>query len=52
MFLTPFNYVIVYTFAMLGLILIGARHLMLWAAGLLLLIIPVEVMIRLVNIIL
>jgi len=52
MFLTPFNYVIVYTFAMLGLILIGVRHLVLWAAGLLLLIIPIEVVIRVFNIIL
>jgi hypothetical protein len=49
MFLTPFNYVIVYTFAMLGLILMGVRHLVLWAAGLLLFLIPLEVLIRWVT---
>ena len=51
MFLTPFNYLIVYSLAMLGLILIGARYLMVWAAALLLILIPIEVLIRGLNII-
>ncbi len=49
MFLTPFNYVVVYSVAMVGLILIGARYLMLWAAGLLLFLIPLEMLIRLLT---
>jgi hypothetical protein len=49
MFLTPFNYLVVYSFAMLGLILIGARRLMIWAAGLLLFLIPLEMLIRLLT---
>lgn len=48
MFLTPFNYVVVYSLAMLGLILIAARYLMLGFAGLLILYIPVEVILRFV----
>ena len=46
MVLTPLNYLFVYTLASLGLILIGVRYLWLWFAGLLLLIIPIEVILR------
>jgi len=46
MFLTPFNYIVVYALAALGLMLIAARHLMIGIAGLLLIVIPIEVVLR------
>jgi len=52
MFLTPFNYIFVYSLAALGLVLIAARNMMLNLCALILLLMPFEVLIRLVNIIL
>ena len=46
MFAAPLIYVVVFFLVILGVVLIAARYLMLGVAGLLLLLIPVEVLIR------
>ncbi len=47
----PFTSMIIYALIALGCVLIAARYLTVWACGLLLIVIPIEVMIRLFNII-
>jgi len=45
----PFTSLIIYTLMALGCVLIAARYLTLWACGLILILIPIEVMIRLLT---